>query len=77
MSLGKPRHAVPPIRNRVRELRAVHGSVSQAERGEAIGVTRQTIIAIGQGRHSPNLERAFGIARVFGVGVEDMFSWHG
>ena len=52
------------IGNRVRELRAEHG-----------GMTRQTIIAIEQGRYSPSLESAFRIARVFGVGVEDVFSW--
>ena len=43
---------------------------SQAALGEAIGVTRQTIIAIEQGRYSPSLESAFRIARLFGVGLE-------
>ncbi len=65
----------PPIGNRVRELREAHGSMTQAELGEAIGVTRQTVIAIDQGRYSPSLESAFRIARLFGVGVEDVFSW--
>ena len=64
-----------PIVNRVRELREQHGGMTQAELGEAIGVTRQTIIAIEQGRYSPSLESAFRIARVFGVGVEDVFGW--
>jgi putative transcriptional regulator len=66
----------PPIENRVRELREKHGGLTQAELGEAIGVTRQTIIAIEQGRYSPSLESAFRIARVFGVGVEDVFTWN-
>lgn len=65
----------PPIGNRVRELRDEHGSMTQAELGDAIGVTRQTVIAIEQGRYSPSLESAFRIARVFGVGLEDVFSW--
>lgn len=65
----------PPITNRVRELRDLHGSMTQAELGEAIGVTRQTIIAIEQNRYSPSLESAFRIARHFGVGLEDVFSW--
>jgi len=65
----------PPITNRVRELREQHGEISQAALGEAIGVTRQTIIAIEQGRYSPSLESAFRIARLFGVGVEDVFGW--
>ncbi|TRW18201.1 helix-turn-helix transcriptional regulator [Glacieibacterium frigidum] len=65
----------PPITNRVRELRELHGGISQSALGEAIGVTRQTIIAIEQGRYSPSLESAFRIARLFGVGVEDVFGW--
>ena len=65
----------PPITNRVRELRERHGQMSQAALGEAIGVTRQTVIAIEQGRYSPSLESAFRIARLFGVGLEDVFGW--
>lgn len=65
----------PPITNRVRELREQHGQISQAALGEAIGVTRQTIIAIEQGRYSPSLESAFRIARLFGVGLEEVFGW--
>jgi putative transcriptional regulator len=65
----------PPITNRVRELRERHGQISQAALGEAIGVTRQTIIAIEQGRYSPSLESAFRIANVFGVGLEEVFGW--
>ena len=64
-----------PISNRVRELRDLTGSMTQAQLAEAIGVTRQTVIAIEQNRYSPSLESAFRIARVFGVGVEDVFSW--
>jgi putative transcriptional regulator len=65
----------PPITNRVREWREAQGGMSQAQLGAAIGVTRHTIIAIEQGRYSPSLESAFRIARVFGVGVEDVFGW--
>jgi len=68
--MGRP----PPITNRVRELREAH-EMSQAVLGEAIGVTRQTIIAIEQGRYSPSLESAFRIARFFGVGLEGVFGW--
>ena len=49
--------------------------MSQAALGEAIGVTRQTIIAIEQGRYSPSLESAFRIAHHFGVGLEEVFGW--
>lgn len=64
-----------PITNRVRKLREQHGAMTQAELGAAIGVTRQTVIAIEQNRYSPSLESAFRIARLFGVGLEDVFSW--
>jgi putative transcriptional regulator len=49
--------------------------MSQAALADAIGVTRQTVIAIEQGRYSPSLESAFRIARVFGLGVEEVFGW--
>lgn len=65
----------PPITNRVRELREQHDAMTQVELGDAIGVTRQTVIAIEQNRYSPSLESAFRIARLFGVGLEDVFSW--
>jgi putative transcriptional regulator len=70
--VGRP----PPITNNVRALRESHG-MSQAQLGEAIGVTRQTVIAIEQGRYSPSLESAFRISRQFGVGLEDVFGWEG
>lgn len=64
-----------PISNRVRELRELHGGITQAELGKAIGVTRQTIAAIEQRRYSPSLESAFRIARVFSVTLHDVFDW--
>lgn len=67
----------PPITNRVKELREAHDNMSQAALAKAIGVTRQTIIAIEQGKYSPSLESAFRISRVFNVGLEDVFGWDG
>jgi len=64
-----------PFTNRVRELREAHGGMTQAELGDLIGVTRQTIAAIEKDRYSPSLESAFRIARVFEVGLEDVFRW--
>ncbi|MBA4225753.1 MAG: transcriptional regulator [Hyphomonas sp.] len=65
----------PPITNRIRTLREAQGGMSQAALAEAIGVTRQTIIAIELGKYSPSLESAFRISRVFGLGIEDVFGW--
>ena len=64
-----------PFTNRVKELRDQNSELTQAKLGELVGVTRQTIIAIEQGRYSPSLETAFRIAKVFGVGLEDVFVW--
>lgn len=67
----------PPISNRVRELREAHDNMSQAALGKAISMTRQSVIAIEQGRYSPSLEAAFKIAAVFGLPLEDVFTWEG
>ncbi len=62
-----------PIRNRVRELRFHAAEMTQAQLAQHVGVTRQTIVAIEKQSYSPSLELAFKIARVFGVGVEEVF----
>ncbi|WP_088974670.1 helix-turn-helix transcriptional regulator [Micromonospora coxensis] len=63
------------ITNSIRALRAAHGDLTQAELARRIGVTRQTVIAIEQGRYSPSLEMAFQIAGVFGVPLTDVFHY--
>ncbi|WP_337841610.1 helix-turn-helix transcriptional regulator [Rheinheimera sp.] len=63
------------LTNRIRLLRFMQGEMTQAELGEKIGVTRQTIAAIEAGKYSPSLEAAFKIARVFGVPLEEVFQW--
>ena len=63
------------ITNQIRALRFAHGEMTQAELAQRIGVTRQTVIAIEQGRYSPSLETAFQIAHVFGVPLDDVFSY--
>ena len=61
--------------NSIRALRFARGEMTQAQLAEHIGVTRQTIIAIEQGRCSPSLEMAFQIAAVFGVPLEQVFQY--
>ncbi len=63
------------VTNRIRALRFGSGEMTQAELAERIGVTRQTVIAIEQGRYSPSLEMAFRIAHVFGVPLDDVFQY--
>lgn len=63
------------LTNQVRMLRFTHGEMSQAELGQCVGVTRQTIAAIEAGKYSPSLEVAFRIAHVFGKPLQDVFAW--
>jgi putative transcriptional regulator len=63
------------VTNEIRALRAAHGDLTQAELAERLGVTRQTVIAIEQGKYSPSLEMAFQIAKVFGVPLDDVFHY--
>ena len=63
------------IRNRIRELRFHAGEMTQADLAARIGMTRQTIVAMEQGKYSPSLEAAFRIAAVFGVPITEVFQW--
>lgn len=65
------------ITNDIRTLRFMAGEMTQAELARRVGVTRQTIIAIEQGKYSPSLEVAFQIAEVFGVPLEKVFHYPG
>ncbi|ACV24938.1 helix-turn-helix transcriptional regulator [Methanocaldococcus fervens] len=60
------------MKNRLRELRKEHG-ITQEELAKALGVTRQTIIAIEKGKYDPSLKLALKIVKFFGVKVEDVF----
>lgn len=64
-----------PFRNEIRTLRFLTGEMTQGDLGEKVGVTRQTIAAIEQGKYSPSLEVAFRIAHVFGKRLEEVFQW--
>ena len=61
--------------NEVRKLRFLHDEMSQADLGQQVGVTRQTIAAIEAGKYSPSLEVAFRIAHVFDLPITEVFSW--
>ncbi len=66
---------MPNIDNQVRRLRFESGEMSQQALADAVGVTRQTIIAIEKNKYSPSLEVAFKIAQVFQCSVEQVFSY--
>lgn len=64
-----------PFDNDIKTLRFLAGEMTQGDLGDRVGVTRQTIAAIEQGKYSPSLEVAFRIARVFGKPLEEVFRW--
>jgi putative transcriptional regulator len=61
--------------NHIRTLRFMCHEMTQAELGERIGLTRQTVAAIEAGKYSPTLECALRIAEVFGKPLEEVFHW--
>lgn len=63
------------IRNRIRRLRFDHDEMTQEELANLAGCTRQTIIALEQGKYVPSLELAFRITRAFGVTLEEVFQY--
>jgi len=63
------------VTNSIRALRFAREEMTQADLAERIGVTRQTVIAIEQGKYSPSLEVAFQIAHVLGVPLDDVFHY--
>ena len=63
------------VTNSIRALRFAAGEMTEARLAERVGVTRQTLIAIEQGRYSPSLEVAFQIARALGVPLDAVFHY--
>ena len=61
------------IANCVRALREAHHPMTQQALAEAVGVSRQTIVAIERGSYSPSLEVAMKIAQTLGKPVEQVF----
>jgi putative transcriptional regulator len=66
-----------PFTNSIKTLRFLASEMTQGDLGDKVGVTRQTIAAIEQGKYSPSLEVAFRIAHVFGKPLDEVFRWSG
>ena len=60
------------MKNRLKEIRAIRG-ISQEELADILGVSRQTISSLENGRYNPSILLAFKIARYFGMPIEDIF----
>jgi putative transcriptional regulator len=63
-----------PMKNKIKVFRAMN-DLTQEDLAQAIGVTRQTILAIEKGKYVPSLDLAFKIARNFNVTIEDVFQY--
>jgi putative transcriptional regulator len=61
--------------NRIRRLRFDNDEMTQEELANRARCTRQTIIALEQGKYVPSIELAFKIARAFGVSLEEVFQY--
>jgi putative transcriptional regulator len=68
---------MPKISNSIRRLRFNKNEMTQEDLAKAVGCTRQTIIALEQGKYVPSIELAFKIARVFKVNLEEVFKYEG
>ena len=72
-------NGAPPLRrstrNSIRKLRFEHDEMTQEELAHRVGCTRQTIIALEQGRYVPSLELSFRIARAFGLTADDVLEY--
>lgn len=64
------------MKNSLKVFRAMN-DLTQEQLAERIGVTRQTVIAIENGKYAPSLGLAFKIARLFKVTIEDVFNDEG
>lgn len=60
------------MRNRLEELRRQHG-ITQEQLAELLGVSRQTVGSLENGRYNPSIQLAFRIAHFFGRQIEDIF----
>ena len=60
------------MKNRIKELRRAKG-YRQEDLAAAVGVSRQTIIAIENDKYNPTLELAMRLARYLGTTVEELF----
>ena len=65
------------LTNNIRTLRFLAGEMTQADLGQRVGLTRQTIAAVEAGKYSPTLETAFRSAEVFGKPLDEVFRWEG
>ncbi|MDD1694505.1 MAG: helix-turn-helix transcriptional regulator [Methanoregula sp.] len=62
------------MKNRIKVLRAER-DMTQEQLAELAGVTRNTIISMEKNKYCPSLKLAYRIAHIFGVGIDDVFTY--
>lgn len=60
------------MKNRIEEIRKARG-VNQEELAKALGVSRQTISSLENGRYNPSIELAYKLSKYFGMTIEEIF----
>ena len=60
------------MKNKIEEIRKEQG-ILQDEMAKALGVSRQTISSLENGRYNPSIMLAYKIAKYFGMTIEDIF----
>ena len=60
------------MKNRIEEIRKARG-VNQEELAKALGVSRQTISSLENGRYNPSVELAYKLSKYFGMTIEEVF----
>ena len=71
----RKKNAKGKLRNNIRKLRFERDEMTQKQLAEAVGVTRQTIVALEAAKYAPSLELAFLVARAFGKPLEEVFGY--
>ena len=64
-----------PIANQIRRMRFERGEISQDRLARAVGITRQTIVALEAGRYAPSLELAMRLAAALHCPIDELFFW--
>ena len=60
------------MKNRIEEIRNIKG-IKQEELGKMLGVSRQTISSLENGRYNPSIMLAYKIAKLFDMTIEEIF----
>ncbi|MBQ9936904.1 MAG: helix-turn-helix transcriptional regulator [Oscillospiraceae bacterium] len=60
------------MNNKIKDLRKEHG-VTQEDLANAVGVTRQTVISLENGKYNASLQLAYKIAKYFSTTIEEIF----